>query len=740
MIPDNLEGAKRFFGRLPPPPPGRNIQFTMKPTRQCHGCHGYNDADHNEIPLGANKCPLPHDDRCPGGIVAGKDSKGSEWRACKEGYRGPDDRGSDFSDSSDEESENEHIENEIDYLDYPKLDKIHALPNTSGATSPTCTTSVSGAHSLLTQSSSTATVSSAQQAPLLSTSHESSLVQEKADLENLRKVRETLEQQAQLVEQQKEKAALEELRRERVGLEEQEQLFQQQKISAERVELQRQLQAERARIEKLKKSSGALPSSQSHFVEQLKKQNQAAAPLTHDFQSHYTGPDIKQIRKTKGLRRGVEKRVQTVRGDIPSLGHRQTAGQLHTATQSDRNLGARKKVPATSQSKTPLEQEFEEFRRWKEMNTKAASQSESESDASPPRVATAQRRRAKGHAQVQDPITEPSSSSEDETGQTMVLVYRRDEFGVKYRTYEPVQVDDQAVQYAWITDPNTGRAYKQAVQSKPPPNKHTQVHTAASSHQQAPRHLDHRIESGTPEYGYRRGMRSPVSNRRQHNERVPGIVPLEDKDGKSVDSKTTTILDWAKNCPVTYAEKIKYDEMNLPIWIWAYVSEILATRTGMAPDMAKGELEARLQHLLCVLQVALVNSEKTDFNSKGWSIASIYAKRIQQKLDRGLDTWSDFKRFGHDPHPSEMFSAKTEADRKIPFKKKDEKPDKGGKRMMCTTWNNFEVERKCQYLLDNPSATRCIRRHDCSYCLEKNHGTFYHQRRFCAKRRAAGDE
>ena len=738
MIPDNLEGAKRFFNRmpLPPPPPGRNIQFPMKKVRRCHGCHGFNDADHDEIPLGANRCPLPHDARCPGGIVAGKDSKGSEWRACREGYQGPDDRGSEdnFTDSSGGESETE-----IDNQEYEKLDEIHVLTNTSGTTSNTCTTSVLGAHSLL---SSTATVSSAQQAPLLSTSHEPPLLQEKADLENLRRERESLEQQAQFIEQQKEKSALEELRRERVSLEQQEQLFQQQKISAERVELQRELQAEKARIEQLKKSSGAqaLPSTQSHFVEQMRQQNQTSGPLTHDFQSHYMGPDIKQIRKTKGLRSGVERRVQTVRDDIPSLGHRQTAGQPRTATQSGHNLGARKKVPPTSQTKTPLEQEFEEFKRWKEMNANAAAQSESDSDASPPRVVTAQHVKGKGHVMVEDPITDPSSSSEDEAGHTMVLVYRRDKFGVKYRTYEPVQVDDQAVKYAWITDPKTGRAYKQAVPSKLPSNKHSQVHTAASSHQQPPRHLDHRIESGTPAHGYRRGMRSPVPSTHQHSERVPGIVPLEDRDGKSVDRKTTTILDWAKNCPVTYAEKIKYEEMNLPIWIWAYVSEILASRTGMAPDMTKGELEARLQHLLCVLQVTLVNSEKTDFNSKGWSIASIYAKRIQQKLDRGLDTWSDFQRFGHDPHPSEMFSAKTEADRKIPFKKKDEKLDHKGKRLMCTTWNNFEVEKKCQYLLDNPSVTRCIRRHDCSYCLEKNHGTFYHQRRFCAKRRAAGDD
>jgi len=80
-----------------------------KKVRQCHGCHGFNDEDHETIPLGASKCPLQHDDRCPGGIVGGKDSKGREWRACTHRYRGPSTgSGLEESDSySDDESEEE---------------------------------------------------------------------------------------------------------------------------------------------------------------------------------------------------------------------------------------------------------------------------------------------------------------------------------------------------------------------------------------------------------------------------------------------------------------------------------------------------------------------------------------------------------------------------------------------------------------------------------------------------------
>ena len=51
-------------------------------------------------------------------------------------------------------------------------------------------------------------------------------------------------------------------------------------------------------------------------------------------------------------------------------------------------------------------------------------------------------------------------------------------------------------------------------------------------------------------------------------ELVEGIIPLEEREGKIDDKRLPTILDWAKNCPLTYAEKLKYEEVNLSIWVW----------------------------------------------------------------------------------------------------------------------------------------------------------------------------
>ena len=702
-MPGDLSEARSIFARLPPLPPSRNTAQTMtlqpKKLRQCKGCHGFGDESHSSIPMGADKCSLDHDRRCSGDILGGLDKKGRMWRACPADFIPPVDKFVDCF-GSDADSLVGSGSEDMATCSLSEKTKI-SQPLVNTTTSISTSNSVSGAQSLL----STATVSSASQKTPISSALQDSMADELA--------------------------ALDRVRAERKALEEQIVLQQQQEASAQRLELRRQLQAEQDMLDQVKSNAAALrtPSSISDAVNTLRSKTKDTVEK-QSFTSYYEGPNIRDIRKLPGLGGEVENTVETIRGDVHSLGRRPTAGEHH--------LGARSKhssrQPLTQEEKDF--QEYKEFQSWRARLKSVKNKSESESDASPPRAVNhrssrrqkSRTRRVSFNKPAQDDTTGPSSS-EDESSQPVILVYRRDANGVKYRTYEPylrAEPVQTVQQYVWKTDPESGRQYKQPVgrNSKHPGN--TRL-------------------AQTPAFGFKSGEHSPSSPRRGP-EHVPGIIPLSEKEGKK---ESLAIVDWARNCPVAYAEKIKYDELNLPLWVWAYVAEILSSRSGLSPEMPEGQLEARLQHLLCVLQVALVNSEKTDYFTNGWSVASTYAKRVQQKLDRKLENWSDFKRFGHDPHPSEMISAKTEVDRKVPVKKKKEfekndqykneqyKTEQSKK--LCTTWNTSDTQRKCQYMLDNHGA-RCIRRHECSYCSEKGYGVNVHQRRFCRKRLDAGDE
>ena len=253
-------------------------------------------------------------------------------------------------------------------------------------------------------------------------------------------------------------------------------------------------------------------------------------------------------------------------------------------------------------------------------------------------------------------------------------------------------------------------------------------------------------ERSAPSHGsVSRDHRSSSANirhtRQQHLERAPSFLSLSESGKEGKNEKKETIVDWARKCPVLWAEKLTFDSMNAVSWLWGYLSEILEAKSSNATSLEGGVLEAKLQHALCVLEVCATHSEKTDFDNQGWRIAKLYAHKVQAQLDRGLVSWSDFAEFKANPHPSELIAAKQELEQKLRVKKKAGEDGTGrrGEKLLCTTWNSSKVEGKCDWQVRNPEKGKCNRRHDCSYCLDKGHGTAYHQRSFCAKRISAGE-
>ena len=84
------------------------------------------------------------------------------------------------------------------------------------------------------------------------------------------------------------------------------------------------------------------------------------------------------------------------------------------------------------------------------------------------------------------------------------------------------------------------------------------------------------------------------------------------------------------------------------LWCYAYIGELLATRTGAASALAPGELEARMQHFLNVLEISLQPSSPVEFDGHSWRGARLYAEKFQQKVDKG-SFWVLFEQsFGAD--------------------------------------------------------------------------------------------
>ena len=191
--------------------------------------------------------------------------------------------------------------------------------------------------------------------------------------------------------------------------------------------------------------------------------------------------------------------------------------------------------------------------------------------------------------------------------------------------------------------------------------------------------------------------------------------------------------------------------MNVVLWSWAYMSHLLATRIGQTPALPDGELEARLQHFLSVLEVTLQITGQNDFASEAWKIARLYHCKVQQKVDSGHTNWlSMYEQWGGSTLPHELMAANAEAAPVKKFKARgDDGVVAGGRRgdekrgddrrsddrfkRLCPSWNKSETRGKCQWELDN-DGEKCKYTHHCSHCKAKKINPVNHQWFFCKKR------
>ena len=196
-------------------------------------------------------------------------------------------------------------------------------------------------------------------------------------------------------------------------------------------------------------------------------------------------------------------------------------------------------------------------------------------------------------------------------------------------------------------------------------------------------------------------------------------------------------------CPVSWTDKITSDQLNPIIWSWAYVAELMAARTGHAPDLSTGELEARLQHFLNVMEVTLQTSSKADYMGDSWKVGRLYHNKVQAKVDHGMTTWCKLtERWESATLPHELMAAQQELAPKFtkakeaPLRGKKEADDKG---IRCGTWNSWETKGTCKWESEN-TGQKCRRVHECSYCKTKKYTPVNHQRLFCPKKLAADAE
>ena len=201
---------------------------------------------------------------------------------------------------------------------------------------------------------------------------------------------------------------------------------------------------------------------------------------------------------------------------------------------------------------------------------------------------------------------------------------------------------------------------------------------------------------------------------------------------------------------MNWTNKVTSSNINVVLWAWAFVTELLATRTGMAPNLPAGELEARLQHFCHVLEITLQTSGQTDFVGDSWAVAKLYDTKVQQKVDSKMFSWVQLSEINHGASlPHELIAANQELTKKITAPKggtgkptygkekerqeRQERPSRSN--LSCGGWNTCDIRGKCKWEVDNdPEKCNRAKSHQCSWCKAKKLTPVNHQRSFCQKR------
>ena len=319
------------------------------------------------------------------------------------------------------------------------------------------------------------------------------------------------------------------------------------------------------------------------------------------------------------------------------------------------------------------------------------------------------------------------------------FVWRKHSNGQKY--FKPVSILDQSPEMitAYRLDKSTGN-YEQILVPK---ELGKQKKSALGSSQNRIACKSSTAGSTKVYKDYRVVSAQGASNPVKREERQPSFVSGDsEKQGK--ESRVPTLVQYARDCPVSWTSKVTSSGLNPVLFSWAFIAELLASRTGQAPSLPDGELEARLQHFLSVLEVTLQTTLQSDFSSDSWKIARLYHQKVQDKVDTGVYTWLDLSQhWGTATLPHELMAANAELATKT-IKKVAEKSPKGKKvdekkLGLCYTWNSCDTRGKCKWEVQY-QGQKCKLQHYCTWCKAENNQINEHQKNFCKKRQEKENE
>ena len=684
-------------------------QPKSKKLPQCHQCHApLSDEVHVGIPCGVGRCTLHHWEGCEGGIPGGTSKNGKLWAGCP-------------SDSSGSETDCEDEENE------EKLDSTVDSPGVKTAAEDSLPGATSLMFNLVESSPHIAPLSQIRQEQDSECSDDEDLLRQREELARLRK--EFHDQE--LASQAAAKAARSAERRH--------------KRNQEKAEIARQTQILKDRQASLLASSitssrtSNLPASSTGTRKKTLKQKvteheaNKARKAAEKLAKQQLQGDVTMggIRALPGIRQEVEDYITSLKAAAPTLSADPTAVGFAT-TPVIQPAGVYAGQALSSVSPGTKFVYVEELGQVIPMVTKL-----SDLPAST---------RRSGGATRPVPVLVDSSESDSECSADedcslepepgTRFSWKKHNDGRKFFKPVPVYEPVPEMKVAYKLDKATGN-YEQVFVTKQPQTQKRLTTVSGIIKTAGKSSSASRVSSHEVYKDHRATTSRGASVIVQREERQPSFV-TSDPDKQGRESKLPSLVQYARDCPVSWTSKVTSTSLNPLLFSWAYIAELLATRTGQAPSLQDGELEARLQHYLSVLEVTLQTTTQTDFASDSWNVARLYHQKVQDKVDAGVYSWLFLsKQWGTATLPHELMAANAELAPRTVFKKKGERSPNvkkvEEKKGLCFSWNTSDTKGKCKWEVEH-EGKKCIMQHYCTWCKSEYHKISLHQKAFCRKR------
>ena len=284
-------------------------------------------------------------------------------------------------------------------------------------------------------------------------------------------------------------------------------------------------------------------------------------------------------------------------------------------------------------------------------------------------------------------------------------------------------------------DPNTGQLYKVRLPISPHQVTSTQQDQLSMQSKRVAQQHKSNVTT-VPWQSVQQSSQQSISNdgnqtrAQEIEDKVKGIVSFVEQGGAT---KKTKLIDYAKRCSAKWVTSTSVNNMNLPLYGFAAVSELEAGFTGKSEALSREELISKLSHVKSVFEVCCINSQAQDFTGYGWTLARDYAKKVESKVDQNGLQWqqvssgvqTDMLMMAQCDYPRPAIKTNDFKEKK---KGDSDKPER-----LCTSYNNCTTDNKCEYEVNNPGRS-CQRKHECSYCRKHFKQGCRHQEVKCIKK------